>query len=76
MTQNEHVRLHPSASFSHALARDCVTTRGSVALTTQSAGLPTSMRSAFPSSTVASFIMSLEPRKWSTSGICLARSPE
>ena len=44
MTQKAQVRLHPSAIFSHALARDCVTTRGSLARTTQSAGLPTSMR--------------------------------
>ncbi len=28
MTQKAHVRLQPSAIFSHALARDCVTTRG------------------------------------------------
>ena len=28
MTQKAHERSHPSAIFSHALARDCVTTRG------------------------------------------------
>ena len=37
--------------------------RGSLALTTQSAGCPTSMRSAAPPSTRSSFSMSLEPRK-------------
>ena len=37
--------------------------RGLAALITQSAGLPTSIRSARPSSTWPSFSMSLEPRK-------------
>ncbi len=64
MTQKAQVRLHPSASLSHALARDWVTTRGSLARTTQSAGLPTSMRSASSEeSTRASLSMSLDPRK-------------
>ena len=76
MTQKAHVRLQPSASLSHALARDCVTTRGSLARTTHCAGLPTSMRCDSPRRTRPSWSMSLDPRKWSTSGIWASRSAE
>ena len=63
MVQKEHVRLQPSAIFRYALVRESVTTRGSLARITQSAGLPTSMRAASPSRTFPSLSMSLEPRK-------------
>jgi hypothetical protein len=63
MTQNEHVRLHPSAIFTYALPPGVERARGLAARITQSAGLPTSIRSALPRSTSPSFSMSLEPRK-------------
>ncbi len=74
MTQNEQVRLHPSAIFTYALPPGVERARGLAAPTSQSAGLPTSMRSARPESTWASLSMSLDPRKWSTSGISRASS--
>ena len=46
-----------------ALAPRVDSRRGSLARTTQSAGLPTSMRAARSSSTSATASMSLEPRK-------------
>ena len=63
ITQNEQLRLQPSASFTYALRPRVETRRGSLAVTTQSAGLPTSTRSALPLRTCSSLSMSLEPRK-------------